>query len=255
MRKLWHGFKLTVFYFMCYMLALCLALSLFVVGKRLTESAKNTLKQRCIHLVIRWVRFLFNIRIKIENRETLPAGPCVVMANHQSSFETLFLQLLCEPMSVVLKKELVQSAWLRQALSIADPVPLDRSKPAQAYRDLLKEGAIRLQKQRSVLIFPEGTRVKVGGHIKLNRGAASLAHRAQVPLVPVAHNAGLCWPPRAGTKYAEINVRIGAALDTRTQSLDEIYQASSHWLIHNRDALLSGSAQAESEFPSESPSE
>lgn len=239
MASLWHTIKLVLFYVSCYLLATCVALYLLVFGRFMPEAKKNIFKHRCISVIMWLVKVFFAIRISIENPHLLPAEPCVLMANHQSSLETFFLQLLCEPMSVVLKKELVGSVLLRSALSLADPVPLDRSKPAQAYRDLLKEGSLRLQKQRCILIFPEGTRVKIGEQGKFNRGAASLAHRAQVPLVPVAHNAGLCWPPVVHPQHTHIRVRIGAALDARNLSLDELYLQSCAWLQENRDALIS----------------
>ncbi len=149
------------------------------------------------------------------------------------------LQTLFSPLSTVLKQELLKIPLFGWGLRMLYPIALDRSQPAKAYKQLISQGRERVSSNRSVLIFPEGTRVTAGDKVKFNRGGAALAHQTQVPIVPIAHNAGLRWPstnaiPNPGT----ITVRIGKPIYTAGKSKGELYESSTHWIESNRDALL-----------------
>lgn len=46
------------------------------------------------HFIIAWFRLACGVRYEFRGHERLPAGPCVILANHQSEWETVYLQLL-----------------------------------------------------------------------------------------------------------------------------------------------------------------
>ncbi|EXJ15854.1 lysophospholipid acyltransferase family protein [Imhoffiella purpurea] len=150
------------------------------------------------HLSMWLLRHLNGIRIEVIGRENLPRDQAVVvMANHQSEWETFFLQVLVSPQATVLKRELLQVPFFGWAVSLLRPIAIDRSKPVHAMKMLLRQGKERLDAGVSVVIYPEGTRQPPGCIGPFNPGGARLACHAGRRVVPMVHNAGDCWPARS----------------------------------------------------------
>lgn len=157
------------------------------------------------------LRRLNGVEIEVSGRENIPTGePVVVMANHQSQWETFYLQLLVFPQVTVLKRELLWVPFFGWGLALLQPIAIDRSKPVQAMKTVLREGKRRLGAGISVLIFPEGTRQPPGQVGKFNAGGAKLACHAGRRVLPIAHDAGHCWPARSILRRpGRIRLRIG----------------------------------------------
>ncbi|MFC6670982.1 lysophospholipid acyltransferase family protein [Marinobacterium aestuariivivens] len=82
-----------------------------------------------------------------------------------------------------------------------------------------------------MLIFPQGTRVRVGEMGRFNKGGAMLAVASQVPLVPVVHNAGRYWPGKSFVKFpGTVELRIGAPVPTAERSVDEVHAEIVAWM-------------------------
>lgn len=166
-----------------------------------------------VHL--RWLALSCDIRARLEGLEHLPPGPVVLLCNHQSAWETFALVALLErPVTFVLKRELLRIPLFGQGLRLIHPIAIDRGAPRAAVRALLKQGTARLADGMSVVVFPEGTRVPPGEGLRaFQSGGALLAAHAEVPVVPVAHDAGRYWP-RSGLvrRPGTVRVRLGPAL-------------------------------------------
>lgn len=119
--------------------------------------------------VLVWLRITCGIRTEVEGLEKLPKGQqMVILSNHQSEWETIYLQLVAQPMSTVLKRELLKIPFFGWGLKALNPIAVDRGKPAAAMKQVLKQGKARLEEGMSVLVFPEGTELnrEPGGIIK-----------------------------------------------------------------------------------------
>lgn len=82
-----------------------------------------------------------------------------------------------------------------------------------------------------MLVFPEGTRVAPGETGNYQIGGAWLAVKAGVPVLPVAHNAGRCWPKNALIKRpGEITVIIGPAIPTAGRKATEVLAETRAWI-------------------------
>lgn len=183
------------------------------------------------HLTLRWLWLVCGVRFEVRGREHLPAGPCVILSKHQSQWETFFLQVLKPPAVTVLKKELVRVPFFGWGLRLLTPIAIDRNQPKQALRQIQEEGVQRLGEGKSVIIFPEGTRMNPGQSGKYARSGAELACRGGVPIVPVAHNAGYCWPTRKFLKYpGTITVVIGAPMDTAGGDSRALTEQTREWI-------------------------
>ena len=164
---------------------------------------------------VRWARLACGIEYRVSGLENLPTRGCVVVANHQSSWETLFLATLFPQVCILLKRELLSIPFFGWALRLLRPIAIDRDNPRAALKQLVEQGAARLGQGNSVLVFPEGTRVESGQAVRFTRGAAQLAIRAGADILCVAHDAGKCWPGRRLLKFpGTINVAISAPLSS-----------------------------------------
>lgn len=183
------------------------------------------------HFLVVWFRVACGVRYDIQGRERIPEGPCVIQANHQCEWETVFLQVMKPPVCTVLKKELLHIPIFGWALRLLRPISLDRSKPARALKQVLTQGVARLGTGLSVLIFPEGTRVDPGVRKRYNKSGSVVACRAGVPVLPVAHNAGERWPGRHWVKQPGIlRVRIGVPIETHGRTPDEVVAEVEDWI-------------------------
>lgn len=183
------------------------------------------------HFIVFWFSLCCGVRYHVKGRDHIPDAPCVLLSNHQSEWETLFLQTIKSPMCTVLKQELLKIPVFGWALRMLRPIPLDRSKPSRALRMVLSEGGARLASGLSVLLFPEGTRVPPGERRRFNKSGIHMACRAGVPILPVAHNAGEHWPGKGFIKRpGQINVVIGEPIMTKDRRPDEVTREVEQWI-------------------------
>ncbi|MCU1728132.1 1-acyl-sn-glycerol-3-phosphate acyltransferase [Pseudomonas sp. 7P_10.2_Bac1] len=155
-------------------------------------------------------RVFLGINVKVTGAEHIPERPCVILANHQSTWETFFLSAYFQPLSQVLKRELLYVPFFGWAMAMLRPIAIDRDNPKAALKDIAKKGDELLKDNIWVLIFPEGTRVPYGQIGKFSRGGTALAVNAELPVLPIAHNAGKFWPKTGWAKRSgTIEVVIG----------------------------------------------
>jgi 1-acyl-sn-glycerol-3-phosphate acyltransferase len=190
------------------------------------------------HLVILCLRWLCGIRWRIEGREHLPARPSVILAKHQSAWETLAFQRILPPQVLVLKRELLWIPFFGWGLALMSPIAIDRTRGVKAMRAIARRGKERLAQGFWVIVFPEGTRVAPGARRKYQLGGAWLAAHAGAPVVPVAHNAGRFWPRNSFTKYpGEVTVRIGPAIESAGRDPETLNAMAEEWIEAQQKTL------------------
>lgn len=189
-------------------------------------------------LVVRLARAICGIRWTVEGREHLPAKPSVILAKHQSAWETLAFQEIFPPQVLVLKKELLWIPFFGWGLALMSPIAIDRANGRAALRDIARRGKERLAQGFWVVIFPEGTRVRVGEKRAYQQGGAWLAAQCGVPVVPVAHNAGRLWPRNAFLKRSgQVTVRIGPAIPTTGREAKQVSAEAEAWIESQQRTL------------------
>ena len=153
-----------------------------------------------IRFVLWWLRFTVGLTHCVSGRENLPPGPCIIASKHQSSWETMAYTVLFDDAAIVLKRELVWIPIVGWAMARAGNITVARGDGSRALRGLVRQAQARIEAGRSILIFPEGTRVAVGAERPYQVGVAALYRQLDVPVVPVALNSGLFWPRRKFVK-------------------------------------------------------
>ena len=177
---------------------------------------------------------IVGLRYEVSGQENIPDRPCVILAKPQSTWETFFLSAYFEPLSQVLKRELLRVPFFGWAIMLLKPIAIDRDNPKAALRQVAKQGQERLEHGAWVLIFPEGTRVPVGQPGKFSRSGAALAVNADLPVLPIAHNAGMFWPKSGwGKRPGTIRVVIGPAMRAESEgprAVAELNQRAEDWV-------------------------
>jgi 1-acyl-sn-glycerol-3-phosphate acyltransferase len=155
-------------------------------------------------------RVFLNINVRVTGQENVPQTPCVIVSNHQSTWETFFLSAHFQPLSQVLKRELLYVPFFGWAMAMLRPIAIDRGNPKAALKIVAKKGDELLRDGVWVLIFPEGTRVPYGQIGKFSRSGSAMAVNAEMPVLPIAHNAGKYWAKEGwGKTPGTIDVVIG----------------------------------------------
>ena len=234
MMKLWQGVRAFVFYVGLVVLVLLMLLALCLVG-----FLPFRYRQLCVtsgnRVLMLWLRLICGVKIHVRGLDNIPANACVVLSNHQSTWETFYLQYLFIPASVILKRELLWIPFFGWGLYFMRAIAIKRSNPAGAIRQVLKQGKQRLAKGINVVIFPEGTRVRGADLGAFMTSGAALAKSAGVQLLPVRHDAGHCWPAASWLKTpGTINLVIGPPIDTDQDNPRELTEQARQWIT---DAL------------------
>ncbi|MBF0159953.1 MAG: 1-acyl-sn-glycerol-3-phosphate acyltransferase [Magnetococcales bacterium] len=165
---------------------------------------------------------LCQLRYQVEGLEQLPPPPFVIMAKHQSAWETVAFYAIFPPFVWVLKRSLGWIPFFGWALHATGQIFIDRGQMTEALKIIQQRSQIYFQQGVSLVVFPEGTRVEPGTVGDYKAGGIVIAMAAGVPIVPVAHNAGQFWRRRALLKYpGVIRVRIGPAIATEGLSRTE----------------------------------
>lgn len=176
-------------------------------------------------MVIWAARVICGIRYEVRGMENLPDAPVVLLSKHQSAWETIFYLILTpRPLVFVFKKELTYIPFFGWGIALLRMIPIDRRKGKDAFAQVVEQGRKRLADGQWVIMFPEGTRIAVGKVGKYKLGGSRLAIETHTPVVPIAVNAGECWPKDSFIKKPGlITVSIGKpisseGLDTATLS-------------------------------------
>jgi 1-acyl-sn-glycerol-3-phosphate acyltransferase len=192
-------------------------------------------RRATLAVVLSWVdahhwlaRHLLGIQVRIEG--AIPPGPYLIAAKHQSMFETLEMVRLAHLPIIVMKKELADIPLFGLLTRRYGIIAVERSAGAKALRTLVSEGRRALESGRPVIIYPEGTRVRVGHTPPLKSGFSALYRALGLPVVPVAIDSGRLWgrglvhrpgtvtfrigePIPAGQPREEIEARVHAAIN------------------------------------------
>lgn len=183
------------------------------------------------HIVIALARAICGIGYEVHGNPMPAQGPYIVLAKHQSAWETLAFQVLFPPQVFVLKRWLLWLPFFGWGLATLSPITVTSGNGTRTLRRLLEQGTRRLAQGFWIVIFPEGRRVPPGRRADFQPGGAWLACKAGVPVIPVAHNAGELWPKNGFLKYpGTVTIRIGDPIDPTGMSAETLNRAVADWI-------------------------
>lgn len=191
----------------------------FVLGSPLLLLPKRVALQTCQsfgHVMIFLLRVIGGVRTEIRGLEKLPKGGYILASKHQSEWETFVIGYMINWPMFVIKKELLSVPFFGWFMRRSGLIAVDRKATGGVMRQMVKQALPLLAENKVIVIFPEGTRTKPGVRSKYKGGIAALYTQANVPVVPVAINAGVFWAKnvihKKGTAVLEILDIIPAGL-------------------------------------------
>ncbi len=176
--------------------------------------------------------FIAGIRLQVTGLEKLdPQRGCVYVGNHRSHVDAVAVfRLIPADVRFLIKKEAYRIPMFSFAFRTMGMIEVDRTDPDDAAASI-DRAVHEIQKGRSVILFPEGTRSRTGEILPFKKGAFVLAIKSQAPVVPFTLiGADLALKPDTILLYGG-NVRLifhdpvettGMKLENRQELLERV---------------------------------
>lgn len=188
----------------------------------------NKVVARSFHLL---VAPLVGIRFHVSGEENFAkATPAVVVGNHQTAMDILYLgRIFPGQASIMAKKELQFAPLLGQFMKLSGAVFINRKNLKDAMAAFKAVGETMNRKKLSLWIFPEGTRsgLATPDLLPFKKGAFHLAIQAQVPVVPVVcENYNRLFDSRSRFESGTIRIKVLAPVPTKGLGPDDASKLS-----------------------------
>lgn len=188
-----------------------------VLATPLTAALGHRILVANVHVWARFhriaARLILGITPRIEGATA--TEPVLYAAKHHAMYETLELCLMLGDPVFVIKQELSRIPLWGRAIRRYGAIVVDRDGSATALRQMMREARAALDQHRSIIIFPEGTRVAAGAKPPLKSGFAGLYRAIGLSVVPIAVNSGDVLPKRGPARAGVVTFRFGDPIPPR----------------------------------------
>ena len=206
------------------------ALAVLALGWRDPVSRYRFITWWC-RMMLWGARVICGIRSQVIGMHNMPTTPHIVMCKHSSTWETLALTQIFPPLAFVAKKELLSIPFFGWAFRFASPITIDRKSGQDAMTQIAEQGRARFTQGFWIAVYPEGTRIRAGRRAKYKTGGARLAIEMNVPVLPVAHNAGWIWPKGVlGKQPGLITLSLGEPIAPAGKEPFALTQEVERWI-------------------------
>lgn len=175
-----------------------------------------------VRLVLLGLKWICGIQVEIRGAEHISGGPILIAGKHQAMLDIFIPFLIFKAPVLVMKRELLWYPVLGWYALKTRMMAIDRDGGAKTMKKMLAAAKARVSDEgRQMLIYPEGTRRKPGAEPSYKpAGVRAFYKSLNVPMVPLATNAGLCWPAkglqrRAGHVVYEVLPALPADLNPK----------------------------------------
>lgn len=141
-------------------------------------------------------------KFEMSGVENLPAGSYILAPKHQSFFDAYAFLPWVPDALYILKRELMWIPLFGWYILKMSMIPVDRGSRSKALKQAVRLAKERMaERERQLIIYPEGTRRPPGAEPSYKWGIVELYVRLDIPVVPIAHVAGLYWPRRKFLRF------------------------------------------------------
>ena len=149
------------------------------VSKLKRQRMARGLIQKVFSFFVFYMRALGIFTVSTHGLEKLKRDGLLVLANHPTLIDVVFLVSFLPNADCVVKSALRSNPAMRGFLSLTGFITNDSGE------SLIEDAGLSLASGGCLVIFPEGTRTKPGGELKFQRGAANIALRTGTAITPV----------------------------------------------------------------------
>ena len=155
------------------------------------------------HYVVLVVRIFLNTKVEFKGIENIPKNEKYFVASaHQSMFETFALQSVLDYPVFILKKELLKIPLFGLYLKKIKSIEIIRDTTTRDNLGFFDKVAASIKNEnRPLLIFPQGTRVKINDKPPFKKGVGRIYEALNISCIPIALNSGKVWPKKGIIKY------------------------------------------------------
>jgi len=186
--------------------------------------------------VVMWgTRVILGVRMQVQGMDKLPLGKAsaaVLLCNHQSTLETLWLPtLMSHPLAFVFKRELLRIPFFGWSMARLDMIHIDRESRTVAMKHVIEQGKRLLSQGTWVIMFPEGTRMPRGQSGTYQTAGTRLAVESGAPVVPIAVASARCWPKEGFVKRAGVvTVSVGPLMPSAGRDPKALMREVQAWI-------------------------
>ena len=146
----------------------------------------------------RWALVLARVMVglRTEIRGQVPIGEVVIAAKHQSFLDILMIFDAVPQAKFIMKRELLWTPIIGVYAKRLGCIPVNRGRKGAAIAKMVKDVSAEFEEPGQLVIYPQGTRVPPGEHLKYKVGTGVLYEGLAWPCVPSATNVGLFWPKK-----------------------------------------------------------
>lgn len=202
-----------------------------------------------------WARLILavsGVRVRVLHRERLAADTSVVLAANHESFYDILVLLAVLPMSVrfLAKRNLFRLPFLGWSIAAAGFIPVDRQMRSRN-AGVVDAALARLEKGRSLVVFPEETRTRDGELLPFKTGAALIGLKAGLPIQPLGLAGTLRIQHRGGFTITPSRVVLAVGESLGTAGRPSTDRGALTEELRRRIAALREEARAGIESPPE----
>lgn len=165
------------------------AINLFIRERLLRITVARNLIRHAFRAFVELMRRLGVLRYEIKGLEKLERNGLLILANHPTLIDTVFLMAFVKRADCIVKSGLWNNPFTNGPVRAAGYIKNDNGP------ELVEQCIASLKSGNNLIIFPEGTRTPRDGTISFKRGAANIAVRGMQRVTPVTIR---CTPPTLG---------------------------------------------------------
>lgn len=187
--------------------------------------------------VLFWLRWAVGLKMIVRGRQYISATPVIYAMKHQSMLDTFVMHSMLEDPAFVMKKELLKIPLYGRLCEKVGNISIDRDMGVKSMKKMLAQSRAEIGGDRSVIIFPEGSRARPGEKHPYQPGIFGIYKYLKVPVVPVAVNTGLFWPRKGAVKQGEFVIEFlppvapGLQKEAFMDKLEETIETASKSLL------------------------
>jgi len=217
---------LILVWFLLYIVVFLPVLIVLLIWRIFDRKSCESAARACVKLLIRLVMWTSGAKITVKGLENIPQGePVLFVPNHRSYFDFVITYCKIPGIYYVGKKELAYPPIIGQWVWLIGTLLMNRKSKKEGYKTIEEAARLMKEEQKSILIFPEGTRNKGKQEepLRFREGSLKISTWSGFKVVPIAlmGTRDIYENHRPFVRPADVKVIIGTPIDPAALSEEE----------------------------------